>query len=125
MAETDGNLQLREARLGAAPPGSTLAFTLNKDKGFSVNALLECNMRVVATWESIEIAGVTTQEVLLPTGVYTLQVSIAYRGAEPADVELECSLIDDGITLKSKQLQFSGKKPDIGRAIVLLRIERP
>ena len=117
-------LQLKEARLGTAPPGSTLVFSISEGKGFSVNAMLDCDMKVVASWESIEIAGETTREVLLPTGLYMLQVSIAYRGNEPVDVVMDFSIESGEEVLKSKRLSFSGKKPDIGRALADVRIKK-
>ena len=99
-------------------------FTVADGKGFSANALLECDMKLVASWESIEIVGTTVQEPLIPTGLYTLQISIAYRSTTPVDVTVDCSIVSDGVALKSKRLTFSGKKPDIGRAIAVVRIQK-
>jgi hypothetical protein len=89
----DMTLQLKEARLGTAPPGSVITFRITGDKGFSANALLEADMKVVATWESVEIAGgQLIEEKLVPKGIYTLQVSIAYRSTDPVDVTIDFSI---------------------------------
>jgi hypothetical protein len=119
-------LQLKQARLGTAPPGSVLTFRVAPGAGFSVNAVLDCDMDPAARWRPIEVGnGQTIEEPLLPTGVYTLQVSIAYRSNKPVDVVMDFSLSKDGEVLKSKQLTFTGQKPDIGRALTIFRIQKP
>jgi hypothetical protein len=112
-------LHLKRVHFGVAPPGSTLAFSVTPGKGFAVRAALDCNMKVVASWEWVELKdGVTIEEVLLPKGTYTLTLDIVFTDESLLPVEMAFSLDS-----KIKTRQMSGQKPDIGRALAVVFIQ--
>lgn len=118
-----GKRQLRTAELGSAPPRSVLRFDVPAAKGFVANAILECNLKVVSSWESVEIAGKRVEEELIPKGQYTLQISIAYTKTTATSVDIEVGVADTaGAVLAKKTLSFSGRKGDIGRSVGFLTI---
>jgi hypothetical protein len=115
-------LTLKEADLGDAPSGATLSFSVSAAKGFSADAMLDCEMKHVGSWESVELAGKTVEEDLVPKGLYTLQVSIAFRSKETVTANLEFAIAANGKQLKKKPLSFSGQNKDVGRAVVFVNI---
>lgn len=116
---------IREARLGKAPPNSTIRFTIPKNGGYLVEATMSLGTKTVAAWQSTEILGKTTEELLLPAGLYTLQVDVIFNKQEVADVTLEFSIHSGGKQLNRDTTRFTGKNPDIGRAFAMVRIKKP
>jgi hypothetical protein len=115
-------LTLKEADLGDAPSGATLAFSVSAAQGFSADAALDCETKRVASWESVEIAGKTTEEDLVPNGLYTLQVSLAFRSKETVTANLQFAITANGKELNRKSLSFDGQNKDVGRAVVFVNI---
>jgi hypothetical protein len=115
-------LTLKEADLGDAPVSTTLSFSVSSAKGFSADAMLDCELKHVGSWESVELAGKTVEEDLVPKGLYTLQISIAFRSKQESTADLDFEILEDGAQLKKKKLSFSGKSKDVGRAIVFVNI---
>ena len=116
---------IRESRLGGAPPGATLRFTIPKNGGYTVEATLFLESKVVAAWESIEILGKTTEEVLIPKGLYTLQIDIVFTKTASSSVQLVFMTLDEDVQLRRRTLTFTGNTPEIGRALAILRVETP
>jgi hypothetical protein len=115
-------LTLKEADLGDAPVSGTLTFSVSAPKGFTADATLDCEMRRVGAWESVEIAGKTVSEDLVPKGLYTLQISLAFRSKQASSADLDFEMLDNGTRLSKKKLTFSGKNKDVGRAVVFINI---
>ena len=80
---------------------------------------------MVAAWESIEILGKTTEEVLIPKGLYTLQIDVVFTKTASSSVQLVFVTLDDDVQLKRRTLTFTGVTPEIGRALAILRVETP
>lgn len=113
---------LEEVDLGSAPSKSTLSFSVARATGFSANALLDCDMKLVASWESVELVGHEVEEVLVPRGLYVLQVSVAFRSPAPVTAELEFGLTGTDGHATSAATSLTGKKGDIGRVIAFIDI---
>lgn len=116
---------IQEARLGRAPPKATLRFTIPRNGGYTVEATLFQGTKPVASWESREILGKTTDEELLPTGIYTLLVDVVFTKTDQSDVTLEFSSHFGDQQLRRELTRFKGVKGDIGRTLAMLRIEKP
>lgn len=114
---------IRLAQLGQAPAKSVLRFKIPKNGGYVVEATLFLGTKVVAAWQSVEILGKTTEEKLIPKGVYSLQVEVIFTKPEASDVTLTFSMHSDGQELSRDTTRFTGKKPDQGRAIAMVRIK--
>jgi hypothetical protein len=115
-------VHLDRVHLGIAPPGSKLSFKVKQGSGFIANAMLDCDMKVVASWEFVEIdGGKTLSEKLLPKGTYTLQLSIAYTDKTDTDFVVDFRLSGEGVSEK-ETLTLTGKRPDIGRALAVVVI---
>jgi hypothetical protein len=116
---------IKETRLGSAPPEAVLRFVIPKNGGYTVEATLFLESRVVSMWASSEILGKTTDQALIPQGLYTLQIDIVFTKNEEAEVKLEFSTRFDDVQLQRRTLTFKGKRPEIARALALVRIEKP
>jgi hypothetical protein len=115
-----------ECFLDTAPPNTTLRFTIPKTGGYVADATLFQGTKMVASWESIEILGKTTEEELIPTGLYTLMINVTFTKPEKATVTMEFSTHDeDGAELDKDTTRLSGKKPVIGRSMTTLMIAKP
>lgn len=115
----DIKIHLDNTHLGSGPPGSKLSFKVKASKGFVVNAMLDCDMKVVATWESIEIIDKTLSEALLPKGTYTLQLSVVYTQVKDAEFAVNFTFDTKKGPPVKDTIKLTGKRPDIGRAIAV------
>jgi hypothetical protein len=115
----DVKIHLDNTHLGSGPPGSKLSFKVKTGDGFVVNAMLDCDMKVVATWESVEIVGKTLSETLLPKGTYTLQLSIAYTTAKESELAVDFTFDNNKPQPVKDTIKLTGKRPAIGRAIAV------
>ena len=116
---------IREARLGSAPPRATLRFFIPKNGGSTVDARLSLESDTVASWKSSEILGKTTEEELLPKGLYSLEVNVAFTKSQQAQVDLEFSTLFRGNPIRRRVVSLSGTKDDLARVFAILRIEIP
>jgi hypothetical protein len=112
-------IHLDNTHLGSGPPDSKLSFKVKAGTGFVVNAMLDCDMKVVATWESVEIVGKTASEVLLPKGMYTLQLSVAYTTTKDSDFVVDFTFDNKKVQPMKDTLELTGKRPDIGRVLAV------
>jgi len=115
----DIKVHLDNTHLGSGPPGSKLSFKVKSGKGVVVNAMLDCDMKVVATWESVEIIGKAPSETLLPRGTYTLQLSVAYTDTKDTEFSVDFAFDAKKTKPTTDTLKLTGKLPDLGRAIAV------
>lgn len=115
-------LHLDNTHLGSGSSGSKLSFKVKTGSGFVVNAMLDCDMKVVATWESVEIIGKTASEALVPKGMYTLQLSVVYTTAKESEFIVDFTFDTKKGPMKDT-LTLTGKRPDIGRALAVCVIK--
>lgn len=110
---------LKRVHFGLVDPGAKLVFRIAPAKGFAVTAVLDCNLKVVASWEWVELkGGQKIEETLLPKGTYTLTLHIVYTGDVEATAEVDIS-----VNTKKKPVQIGGKSPDIGRVLAVVFVE--
>jgi hypothetical protein len=116
--------QLREAYLGSRTPGSCLAVRIPPAEGFVAQALLECEAHPypVASWQSDEIVGRSTEEILEVPGRYALHVTIIYTSATPVRVALSFRLASGSST--TQMLELTGKLGEVQRAIAFVNIQQ-
>ncbi len=114
---------IREVRLGSAPPGSILRFVIPRNGGYTVEATLFQGTRPVAVWEASEILGKTTDQELIPKALYTLQIDVVFTKNVQAEVKLEFSTHAEGVQLKRRTITVSGKRPDITRVLAMVGVE--
>src|SRR5262245_46874498 len=124
MADTDATPPMAEARLGSGPPGTILRFTIPKNGGYVVEATLLQGVKPVASWESIEILGKTTNVELIPVANYTLMIDVVFTKPDASEVTLEFSSHNGDQLIRRAKTQFSGKKPQIGRSLTAIRVEK-
>jgi hypothetical protein len=98
--------------------GAHLAVRIPPADGFVAQALLECESHPhpVASWQSVEIAGRNTEEILEVPGRYALHVTIIFTAAEPAPVTLHFRLMHGSST--TQVIELTGKAGDVRRAVV-------
>lgn len=115
--------QLREAHLGSRMPGSCLAVRIPPAVGFVAQALLECESHPhpVASCQSEEIVGRSTEEILEVPGRYALHVTIIYTTAEPVRVSLSFRLALGSST--TQVIELTGKRGDVQRAIAFATVQ--
>jgi hypothetical protein len=114
------NLHLDRFHFGLATSGAVLQFRVRNGAGFAVRAVLDCEMSTVARWEWIELQDAQlVQETLVPPGIYTLELDVAFLGPQPTQV-----LIDVAVNERSAQLILPrgapGNRPDIGRGLAVV-----
>lgn len=114
---------IREVRLGSAPPGSILRFVIPRNGGYTVEATLFQGTRPVAVWEASEILGKTTDQELIPKALYTLQIDVVFTKNVQGEVKLEFSTHAEGIQLKRRTITISGKRPEITRVLAMVGVE--
>lgn len=115
----DRTVHLKKIQFGIEPPGTKLSFQVTPAPGFAVQAILDCDTKVVATWEWTEISGgALLEEVLTPPGTYTLTLHATFTSATDSTVEVT-------VTLKGtkKTRSITARKPDIGRILAVSFIE--
>lgn len=112
-------LHLKRVHFGIAAVGSKLAFRIAPAKGFTVTAALDCDSKVVASWEWVELKdGQTVEETLVPKGTYTLTLSVILTATAAATAEIAVSL-----NATKKTMKITGQKPDIGKALAVVFIK--
>ena len=118
---------LAPVRLGTVGRGAILIFTVPATSGFIADASLECENRLVAKWDSEELVGRETQEVLQPVGLYTLSIVISYTMRQETAVELAFEVVEpnSGNAPRRERLLFQGKAPGLHRATVFIRVFAP
>jgi hypothetical protein len=115
-------LELREAHLGSRTPGSCLAVRIPPTAGFIAQALLQCESHPhpVASWQSEEIIGRTTEEILEVPGRYALHVTIIYTTLELVRVALSFRLASGSST--TQVIELTGKLGEVQRAVAFAHI---
>lgn len=112
-------VHLKRVHFGIASVGSKLAFRIGPAKGFTVTAVLDCDSKVVASWEWVELKeGQNIEETLIPKGTYTLTLTVVFTDTVAATAEIAVSL-----NATKKTMKVTGQKPDIGKAIAVVFIK--
>jgi hypothetical protein len=90
--------------------------------GFIAQALLECESHPhpVASWQSEEIVGRTTEEILEVPGRYALHVTIIYTTLELVRVALSFRLASGSST--TQVIELTGKLGEVQRAVAFVHI---
>lgn len=111
-------LHLKRVHFGIAPVGSKLGFSIEPAKGFTVTAVLDCDSKVVASWEWVELKdGQSVEETLVPKGTYTLTFTVILTDTAAATAAIAVS-----VNTTAKTMKITGQKPDIGKAIAVVFI---
>lgn len=98
--------------------GAHLAVRIPPAEGFVAQALLECESHPhpVASWQSVEIAGRNTEEILEVAGRYALHVTIIFTAVQPVHVTLHFRLMHG--SSNTQVIQLTGKSGEVRRAVV-------
>jgi hypothetical protein len=99
-----------------------LAVRIPTAEGFVAQALLQCESHPhpVASWQSVEIVGRSTEEILEVPGRYALHVTLIYTTAQPVRVTLSFRLALGSST--TQMLELTGKLGDVQRAVAFVHI---
>jgi len=112
-------LHLQRVHFGLAAPGAILKFAIAPVPGFAVTAVLDCDLKVVASWEWVELKdGVIIEETLTPKGTYTLTLHVVFTGTAAATAEMAFA-----VNAIRKARKMTGQKPDIGRALAVVIVK--
>lgn len=114
---------VKEARLGSCRPGSTLEFAVPDNGGYLSEATLFQGTKVVGAWESVELLGMTIGETLTPPAIYTLQLDLVFTKQQIVEVKLRFRRLSEGVPPLQRTVTFAGKKPELARALVFIRVE--
>lgn len=122
-ASVPQKLHLREAHLGSRTLGACLAVRIPPADGFIAQALLECeaHQHPVASWQSPEIVGRSTEEILEIPGRYALHVTIIFTAAAPVRVALSFRLALGSST--TQVVELTGKLGDVQHAIAFAIVQ--
>lgn len=98
--------------------GARLSVRIPPAEGFVAQALLECESHPhpVASWQSLELAGRTTEEILEAAGRYALHVTIIFTNVGPVRVSLSFGLVQGSAT--TQVLELTGTVGEVQRAVV-------
>ena len=123
----DLQFHLDRIHLGVAPPGSVLRFQVHQDVGFIARAALDCDLKTVASWEWVELQdSQIIDEILIPSGTYTLQVDVVFISPPPPLVEVAIGFsVTRGDQADPSPLQFltlEGARPDMGRVLAAVLV---